>query len=79
MATKAYILIETVVGQTKPVADTMRLLSEVKAVDSVTGPYDLIAIVEASDLSAIGELMTRQMHAINGVMRTVTCLVISAD
>ena len=79
MATRAYILIEVVVGQTQPVADALRLLPEVLSVDSVTGPYDLIAIVEASGLAAIGELTTRQMHTINGIMRTVTCLVLGAD
>ncbi len=78
MATRAYILIEAVVGQTQPVADALRLLPEVQSVDRVTGPYDLIAMVEASDLGAIGELTTRQMHTINGIMRTVTCLVIGA-
>ena len=76
MATRAYILIEVVVGQATPVAEALRLLSEVQSVDRVTGPYDIIAVVEAADLGAMGELTTRQMHTINGIMRTVTCLVI---
>ena len=79
MATRAYILIEVVVGQANPVAEALRSLPGVLSVDSVTGPYDLIAIVEASDLAAISELTTRQMHAINGIMRTVTCLVVGAS
>ena len=78
MATRAYILIEVVVGQTQPVADALRLLPGVLSVDSVTGPYDLIAMVEASDLSAIGELTMGRTQSISGIMRTVTCLVIGA-
>jgi len=46
-------------------------------VDAVTGPYDIIAVVNAADLNAVGELVTNKVHTISGVLRTVTCLSVS--
>ena len=74
MATKAYILIETAVGKSRDVATSLKALGGVDVVDTVTGPYDIIAVVNAPDLNAIGDLVTSQIHTINGVRRTVTCL-----
>ena len=74
MATKAYILIETEVGKSRDVSNELRSLSGVQNVDAVTGPYDIIAVVEAPDLNAVGDLVTSQIHTIHGIMRTVTCL-----
>lgn len=74
MTTKAYILIETAVGKTREVVGSLRHIATISAVDVVTGPYDIIAVVEAEDLNAIGELVTNRVHVIGGVLRTVTCL-----
>jgi len=74
--TRAYILIETAVGKTRDVVSTLRGLDGVKSVDPVTGPYDIIVVVEGKDLNTIGELVTGKVHPIGGVTRTVTCLAI---
>jgi DNA-binding Lrp family transcriptional regulator len=74
MATKAYILVETAVGKTREVVNSLRNISLISAVDVVTGPYDIIAVVEADDLNQIGEMVTNRVHVIGGVLRTVTCL-----
>ena len=74
MQTKAYILIETAVGKSRDVSAALRALPGVETVDAVTGPYDIIAIVAANDLNAVGDLVTSQIHTINGIVRTVTCL-----
>ena len=74
MQTKAYILIETAVGKSRDVASELRSLPGVDTVDAVTGPYDIIAIVAANDLNAVGDLVTSQIHTTNGIVRTVTCL-----
>ena len=74
MPTKAYILIETAVGKSRDVAEALRSLTGIENVDAVTGPYDIIAIVAAPDLNAVGDLVTSQIHTINGIVRTVTCL-----
>ena len=76
MAARAFILIETAVGRTKEVVASLRQLEGVKSVDPVTGPYDVIAIVEAKSLNDIGDLVTGRIHPIAGISRTVTCLAI---
>jgi DNA-binding Lrp family transcriptional regulator len=76
MAAKAFILIETAVGKTKEVATTLRQMKGVKSVDPVTGPYDVIAIIEAETLSDIGDIVTEKIHPTTGISRTVTCLAI---
>ncbi len=76
MAAKAFILIETVVGRTKQVASTLQQLKGVKSADCVTGPYDVIAVVEGENLNKIGVLITDRIHPVAGIARTVTCLAI---
>ena len=79
MLTKAYILIETAVGKSRNVGESLRELDGVRNVDAVTGPFDIIAVVEAPDLNAVGDLVTSQVHTINGIVRTVTCLAVGSD
>jgi len=76
MTAKAFVLIETAVGRTKEVTATLKHLQGVKSVDSVTGPYDIITIIEAETLNDIGDLVTGKIHPIAGISRTVTCLAI---
>ena len=79
MATKAYILIETTVGKSRDVTTELHSLPGVETVDPVTGPYDIIAVVSAPDLNAVGDLVTSQIHTINGIVRTVTCLSVGSS
>ncbi len=74
--TKAYVLIETTVGKNREVIDALRNLKGLSAVDMVTGPFDLIAVVEADSLAEVGDVVTAKIHPIPGVTRTVTCLVV---
>ena len=74
MATKAFVLVEIAVGKSREVVDALRKLESITSVDAVTGPYDVIAVIEAPDLNAIGDLITKQVHTVQGVLRTVTCL-----
>ena len=76
MAAKAFVLIETDVGKTREVTIALEQLKGMKSVDLVTGPYDIIAIIEAEELNEIGDLITGKIHPIHGISRTVTCLAI---
>lgn len=76
MTTKAYIMIETEVGKSREVTKALRSVSAVEAVNIVTGPYDIIAVVTAPDLNVIGELIPSRIHTIKGVARTLTCFVL---
>ena len=74
MKKTAFILIEIAVGKTEEVVSAMKQLQGVKSVDIVSGPYDAIAVFEGKDLTAIGNMVTRQIHPIAGIHRLVVCL-----
>ena len=76
MTAKAFVLIETVVGRSKEVVTRLGELEGIKSVDTVTGPYDVIATIEGETLNDIGDLVTAKIHPIAGISRTVTCLAI---
>ena len=77
--TRAFVLMETAVGKTKDVVEELRSVEAVASVDVVTGPYDIIAIIEAPDLSSVGETVTGSVHTISGIVRTVTCLAVGGN
>jgi DNA-binding Lrp family transcriptional regulator len=58
------------------VAQQLRSVQHVQAVDVVTGPYDIIAVVDADDINTIGEIVTSKIHIISGVVRSVTCVAV---
>ena len=76
MATKAYLLIETAVGKTREVAGTLTGLPGIATVDVVTGPYDIIALINGDDIAVVGDLVTGRIHTVPGVVRTVTCVAV---
>jgi len=76
MSAKAFVLVETAVGKNKDVVVALNNMAGVKSVDIVTGPYDIIAVIEANTLNEIGDVITSRIHAIDGISRTVTCLVV---
>ena len=76
MTAKAYVLIEAQVGKTKQVVEAIRKLQEVVSVDAITGPYDVIAIIQGETLNDVGELIVSKVHPIAGISRTVTCLAV---
>ena len=73
---KAFVLIETNVGRTREVATALEQFEGLVSVDLVTGPYDIIAILEGDTLNKIGDIVTQIIHPIGGISRTVTCLAI---
>ncbi len=76
MAAKAFLLIVTATGKSREVVTSLSKLKGVISVDTVTGPYDIIAILQTESLNDIGELVTGKINSIAGFSRMVTCLVI---
>ncbi|MGH8013851.1 MAG: Lrp/AsnC family transcriptional regulator [Candidatus Binataceae bacterium] len=72
---KAFILIDTSPGKAKEVANKLRQIGGVSAAHAVTGPHDIIAIAEASDVSALGELVVQKIQSVTGVNRSLTSIV----
>ena len=76
--TRAYVLIKTEVGKTESVQRELRGRPGVQAADVIIGPYDIIAVVEAPDLNAVGKLVLDEVHAISGVDNTLTCPIVES-
>lgn len=74
---KGYILIEATVGRARDVARALKATPAVKESYLITGPYDLVAIVEAATAEAVSGVVTNHIHQTPGVARTVTCLTIN--
>ena len=74
MVARAYILIETQVGKSRDVIAALQSLSNVSSVDIITGEFDMIALVEASDMVAMADLVTGLIQSTPGVTRTITCV-----
>jgi len=78
MAAKAFVLIETMVGRSRDIVAALKRVEGVKSVDMVTGPYDVISVIEARTLNDIGDIVTGKIHPVAGISRTVTCLAIES-
>ena len=80
MAVRGYVLIETDVGKAKAVGAAISEFAypgaRVSAVDTVTGPYDVIVQLEADDLDRLGNAITDAIQKVSGVQRTTTCLAV---
>jgi DNA-binding Lrp family transcriptional regulator len=72
----AYILIQTEVGGPGRVAAEVAGIKGVTDAEGVTGPYDVIARAEATNLDELGKLVVGRIQAVAGVTRTLTCPVV---
>jgi DNA-binding Lrp family transcriptional regulator len=72
----AYVLIETKVGKVAHVAQAITKLDGVQLAEDLAGPYDVIARLQAPSLDELGRLVVSQIQVLDGVTRTVTCMVL---
>jgi DNA-binding Lrp family transcriptional regulator len=72
----AYVLIESEVGKVAHVAQAIRDLDGVQVAEDLAGPYDVIARVQASGLDQLGRLIVFRIQVLDGVTRTLTCMVL---
>jgi DNA-binding Lrp family transcriptional regulator len=73
---QAYILIQTEVGQAAEVAREIAQLAGVTLAEDVTGPYDVIARVEAPSMDELGHLVVARIQDVKGITRTLSCTVV---
>ncbi|MBU1027328.1 MAG: Lrp/AsnC ligand binding domain-containing protein [Candidatus Margulisbacteria bacterium] len=74
--TSAYILVESLPGKGIELLNIIKAIQGVKTVHLVTGPYDVIAFVEAPDLKSLGELIVKKIQSSGLVARTLTCITV---
>lgn len=72
----AYILIQAQVGKAAEVGKEVIGIKGVTSAEAVTGPYDVIARVEARSIDELGRLVVAKIQGVDGVTRTLTCPVL---
>lgn len=73
---RAYVLVQTSVGRIPHVAEALKAMPTTVQCDEVTGPYDVVALVEVPAIEDLGRLVASQIQTIEGLTRTVTCPVV---
>ena len=73
---QAYVLIQSEVGKAAMVAQAIAGISGVTMAEDVTGPYDVIARVEAGTVDDLGKLVIAKIQDGPGITRTLTCTVV---
>ena len=63
-------------GQSLALTKEIREVSGVQAADAITGDYDILASVQALDLTELRAIMAG-VQAIGGVLKTTTCMVLA--
>lgn len=76
MPISAYVFIECTAGAAREVAEEVRQISGVERSNATTGPYDVIALVEASDVNVLGDFIVTKIQNISGVLRTQTNVIV---
>jgi DNA-binding Lrp family transcriptional regulator len=73
---QAFVLIQAGVGMASRVGQAVSGIKGVRSTDIVTGPYDVVARVEAASIDALGRLVVSKIQAVEGITRTLTCPVV---
>jgi len=71
----AYLFITAQKAQERQVADAIGEFQTVKVAHVITGDVDVVAFIEAADLSGVWDTVS-QIQAVPGVTRTTTSLVV---
>lgn len=57
MSTQAFVLIDVMVGRTKEILKALVGMEGVKSAHAVTGPHDIIALVEGENLKSLSDVV----------------------
>ena len=73
---QAYILVTASTGKVRQVSKELGHLKSVKSVHVVTGPYDIVVLAEAKDLTKLTNVLVEGIHKIKGVVDTNTAIIV---
>ncbi len=73
---RAHVMITLEPRKAAPIESALRRIDEVRTLHSVSGPYDLIAVVAAPSIGELDRLIDR-IGALDGVERTTSAIVLS--
>jgi len=71
---KAYVLVNTELGQEKSILEALNLVETVSRIHTVYGVYDLIVEVEAESMDRLKEIILNKVRRIEHVKNTITLL-----
>jgi DNA-binding Lrp family transcriptional regulator len=73
---RAYMFINALHGQSLALTRAIRDVPGVQMADPITGDYDIVAAVKATDLAELRDIMAG-VQGISGVLKTTTCMVLA--
>ena len=76
MPISAYVFIECTAGAARDVAKEAAKIQGVRRANATTGPYDVIALVEAPDINILGDFIVTKLQGLSGVLRTQTNVIV---
>ena len=76
---KAYVLINIRTGEIREVVKQVQRVEGVVDANMTFGPYDAVAILEATDIVHLGKILTAGIQPIPGVLDTLTCLAVDTE
>ncbi|MEO0086949.1 MAG: Lrp/AsnC ligand binding domain-containing protein [candidate division WOR-3 bacterium] len=79
MKRTAFILINCLPGKTKEVLNKLLQIPNVQYAEMVLGPYDIIAIIQATEIETIAVIVDEKIRTIDGVDETITCVAIGKE
>jgi len=71
---KAYVLMNTELGQEAAVVESLKQVKEIKSVNALYGIYDIIAEVEADSMEKIKETVFSKIRRLENVRSTITLI-----
>ena len=76
MRARAFVLINLAAGASVDVLRKLQKMEFVVEVHAVSGPYDMIAVVDGATFNEIGRSVLENIQPTAGIKQTITCNVI---
>jgi DNA-binding Lrp family transcriptional regulator len=76
MRATAYVLMSLAAGVAKEVYSKLSKMELIQKVDAISGPYDMIAIIDGPTFNDIARFVLESIQTLPGVQDTITCNVI---
>lgn len=70
MSISAYVFIQCTAGTAKKVTKELSKIVGVQTAHATTGPYDVVALIEAENVHILGDFILTKIQDIPGVLRT---------
>lgn len=75
---KAFVLINIRTGEIPQVVHQLTTLPGVTEAHMTLGPYEAVAVIEASEVKEIGDILARTIQPVPGILDTLTCLLLDS-